>query len=151
MWTCPKCRSKVDESFEVCWQCGTTADGVEDPGFVRADDAGPIDGPPVTEEGLAIAPAVADGAAAPASPFGPDVEVVECYTAEDRMQAHFLAGELTGQGIPAVADSHEPNESFGGMLALPRVWVRAEDLDRARAWLEGYEAIQREGHPAADD
>jgi hypothetical protein len=42
MWRCPKCRSKVDDSFEVCWSCGTTADGIEDPTFVTADEADPI-------------------------------------------------------------------------------------------------------------
>ena len=42
MWRCPKCRSKVDDSFEVCWSCGTTADGIEDPNFVTADEADPI-------------------------------------------------------------------------------------------------------------
>jgi hypothetical protein len=148
MWTCPKCHAKVDASFEVCWQCGTAADGTEDPTFVRADDQGPIDGPPVTEEGLAVAPADPDS---PANVFGPDVEPIEAYVAEDRIQAHFLAGELTSLGIPAVADSHEPNETLGGLGELPRVWVRAEDLDKARQWLAGYEAAQRETHPAADE
>ena len=149
MWTCPNCHAKVDPSFEVCWQCGTTPDGVEDPTFVRADDAGPIEDPPVTEEALSAAPLVA--ATTPPNPFGPDVELVEAYIAEDRMQAHFLAGELTGAGIPAAADSHEPNETFGGLQELPRVYVRAEDLDKARRWLAGFEAVQREKHPANDD
>jgi hypothetical protein len=149
MWTCPKCHTKVDPSFEVCWKCGTTPEGVEDPTFVSADDVGPIEDPPVTEEGLAAVLAVQ--ATTPESPFGPDVELVEAYTAEDRMQAHFLAGELTGMGIPAVADSHEPNETLGGLLELPRVWVRAEDLGKARAWLAGYESAQRESHPARDE
>ena len=75
MWTCPKCHAKVDPSFEVCWKCGTTPDGVEDPTFVRADDAGPIEDPPVTDEALAAAPVVA--ATTPPNPFGPDVELVE--------------------------------------------------------------------------
>ena len=149
MWTCPKCHSKVDPSFEVCWQCGTTPDGVEDPTFVSADDSGPIDGPPVTEEALATVPVVA--ATTPPNPFGPDVEMVEAYKAEDRMQAHFLADELTNQGIPAAADSHEPNETLGGIQELPRVYVRAEDLTKARQWLAGFEAAQRESHPARDE
>jgi hypothetical protein len=33
MWICPKCAAKVDEGFEICWSCGTSPDGVEDPGF----------------------------------------------------------------------------------------------------------------------
>jgi hypothetical protein len=148
MWTCPKCQAKVDASFEVCWRCGTSADGVEDPTFVCADDEGPIDGPPVTEEGLAASPLVE--ATTPPNPWGPDVEPVECYTAEDRMEAHFIADELTKAGIPAVADSHEPNELLGGMKALPKVWVRAEDYDKARAWVEAFDATHRRAHPAKD-
>ena len=45
MWKCPKCATKVDPSFEVCWQCGTTSDGLEDPTFVVADDAVSLDSP----------------------------------------------------------------------------------------------------------
>ena len=149
MWTCPKCHAKVDASFEVCWQCGTSADGTEDPTFVSADDLGPIEDPPVTEEALGTVPVVE--ATTPPNPFGPDVEMVEAYIAEDRMQAHFLAEELTSLGIPAAADSHEPNETLGGMQELPRVYVRAEDLTKAREWLAGYEAAHREKHPAADE
>jgi len=39
MWKCVKCREKVDDNFEVCWNCGTSRDGVEDPSFRKADDA----------------------------------------------------------------------------------------------------------------
>ncbi len=42
--------SKVDPSFDVCWNCGTSVDGVEDPTFVKADDAGPIEADPVVPE-----------------------------------------------------------------------------------------------------
>jgi Putative prokaryotic signal transducing protein len=38
MWTCAKCGERVDDDFEVCWSCGTSMDGVEDPGFYTADD-----------------------------------------------------------------------------------------------------------------
>ena len=39
MWRCPKCRETVGKSFEVCWQCGTSRDGLENPDFpVEADD-----------------------------------------------------------------------------------------------------------------
>jgi hypothetical protein len=43
MWRCPNCRSKVDDSFELCWSCGTTPDGIEDPDFVTAHEADPIE------------------------------------------------------------------------------------------------------------
>ncbi len=45
MWTCPKCGTKVDPTFDVCWKCGTTADGLEDPSFVPADEAMPNESP----------------------------------------------------------------------------------------------------------
>ena len=38
MWKCPKCRERLDDGFDVCWNCGTSHDGVEDPEFERADD-----------------------------------------------------------------------------------------------------------------
>ena len=82
MWTCPKCATKVDPSFDLCWQCGTSKDGVEDPGFIKADDA-----PPIVDEELAPAE----------SPFAgdaPGVEIVECYQALSLMEAKFIANEL---------------------------------------------------------
>jgi hypothetical protein len=39
MWPCLKCRETLDDDFDVCWNCGTTKDGVEDPNFRKADDA----------------------------------------------------------------------------------------------------------------
>jgi predicted nucleic-acid-binding Zn-ribbon protein len=38
MWVCQKCNEQHLDSFEVCWSCGTSKDGTEDPGFQRADD-----------------------------------------------------------------------------------------------------------------
>jgi hypothetical protein len=37
MWNCPKCRERVADGFQVCWKCGTSWDGVEDPTFADAD------------------------------------------------------------------------------------------------------------------
>ena len=74
MWTCPKCQSKVDPSFEVCWACGTTPDGVEDPTFVPADapssSVSPLDlDMPKAEEPVP-------------EPSSPDAgDLVECYWA----------------------------------------------------------------------
>jgi hypothetical protein len=39
MWQCTKCRESIEDSFDVCWSCGTSKDGVEDPSFQKADDA----------------------------------------------------------------------------------------------------------------
>jgi hypothetical protein len=37
MWECPKCRESVEDDFGVCWNCGTSSTGVEDPQFARED------------------------------------------------------------------------------------------------------------------
>jgi len=42
-WTCPKCNAHVDAEMVVCWSCGTTADGVEDAGFVPAGVPAPLE------------------------------------------------------------------------------------------------------------
>jgi hypothetical protein len=41
-WTCSKCGETVDAGFLVCWSCGTSIEGVEDPSFVR-DDTSTLD------------------------------------------------------------------------------------------------------------
>jgi transposase len=41
VWQCVKCREQVETSFAVCWNCGTSREGVEDPDFRKADAAGP--------------------------------------------------------------------------------------------------------------
>ena len=45
MWDCPKCSEQIEESFQVCWNCGTSKDGREDPDFqpegTPEDRAGP--------------------------------------------------------------------------------------------------------------
>jgi outer membrane protein assembly factor BamB len=33
MWQCAKCREQHEDSFRVCWNCGTSSDGIEDPHF----------------------------------------------------------------------------------------------------------------------
>ena len=38
-WSCPKCSAEVDGEMEICWACGTTAEGVEDADFQNAEAA----------------------------------------------------------------------------------------------------------------
>jgi hypothetical protein len=142
MWTCPKCHSKVDPSFEVCWKCGTTPEGVEDPTFVP-DDASPNADP------LDMDMPAGDGPLPqPANPLGGDL--VEAYWALDLMQAKFLADQLSEQGIPAVSDTHDMHDALGSMSSGPRVWVRTEDLPRARAWLDAYDRQFKAEHGNPD-
>ena len=154
MWSCPKCGAKVDPAYEVCWQCGTSPEGVEDPGFVRADEAGPIETPPLIA-GIQSGADVEDGLTIEGAGPGP-ADLVECYLARDVVQARDLADRLTAQGILAVADTQDLRLKGAGAavtnaLALgnpyfgPRVWVRTDDQAQARAWLEEYERDQKAG------
>jgi hypothetical protein len=143
MWTCPKCGSQVDPSFDVCWNCGTTPEGVEDPTFVKADEAGASESPVDLDMPKGEAPIPE-----PVAPLAG--ELVECYWAMDIMQAKFLADQLTDQGIPAISDTHDMQDALGSMSSGPRVWVRAEDLPRARAWLKAYDAQNKAEHGRPD-
>ena len=41
MWECQKCHERHEDSFEVCWNCGTSKAGVEDSAFRAADQVDP--------------------------------------------------------------------------------------------------------------
>lgn len=38
MWTCVECGETSEDSADVCWNCGTSREGVRDPTFRTADD-----------------------------------------------------------------------------------------------------------------
>jgi hypothetical protein len=138
MWNCPKCDSKVDEDFELCWNCGTSRDGEEDPAFVRAEDVAPDPSP--------LELKMPEGDRPLDTPAEPLSDLVECYRALDLMQATFLADQLSEQGIPAMADTDDMHTELGSMTSGPRVWVRREDLARSRAWLEEYDRHHKAEH-----
>jgi hypothetical protein len=145
MWTCPKCQSKVDVTFEVCWSCGTSSDGEEDPSFARGDDVTPS-----SEMSFAAKSKPAeDYLELPSAE--PEFEVVACYWARNCNEAMFLANQLRFDGIPAAADSHDLRAYFAGFGGLvpagpyfsPRVWALAKDAPQVRDWLAGYEERRR--------
>jgi len=37
-WICAKCGETIDAGFLVCWSCGTSIEGVEDPSFGSDDE-----------------------------------------------------------------------------------------------------------------
>ncbi len=137
MWTCPKCGSKVDREFEVCWHCGTAPDGTEDPNFVPADLEGPIDELPISNS-----PDLDFGGPSPGS------DLVPCYQAYSIMEAKFLADQLSEAGIAAVSDAMDMQDALGGWSGNPRVYCREVDLAKADAFLQEYERRKAEHHPA---
>ena len=142
MWTCSKCHSEVEDSFDVCWSCGTGADGVEDPSFVTADEAEPIIDPDV-DLAAPLDDSLEDFAGVPL----PDL--AECFLAGNVTEARFVADRLMEQGIPAVADTHDGNAVVGGGHG-PRVRVLPKDVPRARAWVMAYEERRKEKRYEAD-
>ena len=38
MWSCRNCGENCEESFDTCWKCGTSRDGIVDDTFQEADD-----------------------------------------------------------------------------------------------------------------
>ena len=138
MWTCPKCGTKIDPSFDVCWNCGTSQDGTPDPSFVSADDAGPIEDAP-------------DATETTSSTHSPRGELVVCYQAYSLMEAQFLANELSAQGIPAVADTIDMQDALGTLDGNPRVYCGSDDLEQAATWLAAYDAKRKAEGPKLED
>jgi hypothetical protein len=132
MWQCPKCRSSNYDSFEVCWSCGTTPDGVEDPDFVTADEADPIQDE-VLPKGIDGDDPLADFA------WTPLPDLVACYTASDAAEAKFIADRLMEHGIPAIADKLDIDSLVGMCGSGAKVRLRDDDLPKAQAWLKAYE------------
>jgi hypothetical protein len=147
MWNCPKCSTKVDQDFDICWNCGTSKEGIEDPSFVPADQAEPISDP-MYDRVLEV-PAETDEVAGTFR-FGPEDDLVEAYQAFSLMESKFLADQLTANGIPAMSDTQDMQDFMGTMDGNPRVWVRRQDFDAARMWLATYEQKRNSdhGHPS---
>ena len=110
MWTCPKCASKVDPSFEVCWNCGTSPDGVGRPDVRhgrrrRADRGRPVVPELDVEQDVAVARRAARA--------DPRATWSRRTMALDLMEAKFLADQLNEAGIQAVSDTHDLHQSLG--------------------------------------
>ena len=125
-------RHKVDPSFEVCWACGTTPDGIEDPTF-RPADAEPLPARRRRSRRSTSTCPAGDKPLPEPLVAGVPRDLVECYWAMDLMQAKFLADQLSEQGIPAVADTHDLHDAPGEHeLRPPRLGPRRGPASRLR-------------------
>jgi hypothetical protein len=106
MWECPKCHERHEDSFEVCWKCGTSETGVEDPDFQTADRIDPASleqsaKPPIEE----LAPATPWEAASEAGPkayeFSPEQNEVIASLASNMKMVGVVA--LISGGLLVVA------------------------------------------------
>jgi hypothetical protein len=117
MWTCPKCRAEVEDTFDICWQCGTDADGTEDPSFDPERD-GVMD-----EEALA--------AEQEARRQGRLVTVGTFWTS---VEAHLFRGRLEAAGLHALVMDELATTMSWGLLNTHggvKVVVPEKELEEA--------------------
>jgi len=50
MWTCGRCGESVEDSFSACWKCGTSSEGVPNPGFRPVDQPTGIAREPLSKD-----------------------------------------------------------------------------------------------------
>ncbi len=128
MWICSKCEARVDPGFDVCWRCGTSYQGEEDPDFVTADESPPIEDP---TDYLRLEVGKLPEEELP----GPPLELVACFQAVDVAEAKFVSDLLAAEGIPSTLENTaRPGISDARYLnnSSCLVVVKADDLDRAR-------------------
>ena len=109
MWECKKCRERVEDSFEVCWNCGTSRDGVEDPSFhSEAEAAAPEEPkPPPKQRQAARAPVVTTGNEVSGRPITGYLGVVRGVVVRSPgIMQGFLGGlkQMVGGNIEAYAE-----------------------------------------------
>ncbi len=157
MWKCSKCGTSVERQFDVCWMCGTSIDGVEDPSFVAEVDPGDeVDTqefPTRLEiESPLFDPELDTPIVAPAYEWGleteelppPPQDVVVCYTTPSLTEATFLADCLRNEGILAEVHDRNLGSAIAGIGMVPvQIAVLSDDLPRARQWLAQYEDDRR--------
>jgi hypothetical protein len=134
MWTCPKCQSRVSQEWDVCWSCGTSADGEEDPSFDAEVDA-PTPRKPVLDPELA--PTLDDELP------GPPPEFVVVYETAEEIAAHYVTEQLCRQGIRALKTSDVRAINTSVLHTIGQVTVHPDDLTRAQEWLIAYERHRR--------
>jgi hypothetical protein len=50
MWSCPRCHESIEDSFDVCWKCGTSREGRVDPTFLNREIEPAPENLPLEEE-----------------------------------------------------------------------------------------------------
>jgi hypothetical protein len=115
MWTCLKCGEEIDNGFDLCWGCGTSADGVEDPGFCPE-----VDGVVTAEDFVTMQAARAHETLVTVATFA---DPCLAYVAQARLQAEGVIVYLADEQSVAVLLSN----AVGG------VKLQVAERDAARA------------------
>ncbi len=117
MWSCPNCRSKVDESVGVCGSCGTSRAGVECPSHTHAGAVRSIPAAPGTDPVI--------------EPQGDLPELVECFRARDQADAALMAQYLEERGIATHLTLEHQAFANQLMYEAGQVLIRPKDIPRA--------------------
>jgi len=112
MWTCRKCNAEVEDNFEICWSCGTSVDGAQDPSFHRFESDEDVAGPP-----SATNPASADQA----------VPIATYWVASQAQEVQAL---LENAGVTVLV-AYEFNPAGGTIL----LQVAEADVEKAQKLL----------------
>lgn len=121
MWTCKKCRESVEDSFDVCWNCGTSKEGLEDSSFRGAVEGLVTGGTPLSTQAETPVPEVL-----PSSSQAPG--------AKDHPIAHALVWVLRGLAIVgAIWGLLAIGVAGQAALAAGEVSERLRDLPRKQA------------------
>jgi Putative prokaryotic signal transducing protein len=132
VWKCPRCEARVDDEWEVCWSCGTSIDGEEDPYFGAEDEEGEFEEEP--------------GGAAEADPE--PIHLVTVASFPVAWQAHVAKGRLEAEGIPCLLADEYVAAVFGlERFAWIKLQVTAEDAEAAHALLESWRTAGGEEGP----
>jgi hypothetical protein len=135
VWTCARCRSEGEDNFEVCWKCGASRPGYEDPEFDPN-----LDGMVSAEQYSAEAAARAHG------------RFVTLATFWNPVEAHVLVGRLEAAGIRAyVADAETVAMDWLLANAVGGVKVQVAEPDASRAQQVLAEAADRHDADAEDE
>jgi hypothetical protein len=137
MWNCPKCQAEVDEPLEICWSCGTSRDGVEDPGF-HPEVNGIMDSDVFEAERKVRA----------------QENLVTLATFWTGPEAHVCRAQLEAQGIRAIVLDELATTMTWGLLSDHggvKVLVPEKDLEEARRVLAASGGKKAEPRPQHDD
>ncbi len=81
-----------------------------------------------------------------------DSELREVYSAADTQDAHFIMAALDEAGIDARVVGDHLQNAVGDLpfvAIAPRVWVRSEDFDKARAIIAARQQVGRQPNAAS--
>jgi hypothetical protein len=153
MWRCPHCSEQIDDTFDVCWKCGTMLDGTTSTDFHAASEDSDL------LEGADPKPVLPSREPDEAMPFDArNEQIVELCSTDNIMEAQILCDTLQEAGIRADIVGTMLGNAAGALPfgeSVPRIWVRKQDVARAceiaNAWMEATEAKKDEEAAEADE